>query len=122
MLFAAMAIFISCMGLYALAMYTANTRVREIGIRKVLGASVANIALLLSKNFLGLVMVAFIIASPVAWWIANAWLEGFSYRVAVSWWIFALTAIISAVIALLTISYQAIRAALTNPTKNLRNE
>jgi ABC-type antimicrobial peptide transport system permease subunit len=121
-LFAGMAILISCLGLYALAMYTANTRVREIGIRKVLGASATNIALLLSKNFVGLVLVAFVIASPIAWWIMNSWLQGFTYRVSVNWWIFGLTALISATIALVTISYQAIRAALANPTKNLRSE
>ena len=122
LLFAIMSIVISCLGLYGLAMFMANSRVKEIGIRKVLGATVLNIAGLLSRDFIRLVVIAFIIASPVAVWILNSWLQGFTYRIDISWWIFVVTAVVSILIALITISYQAIRAALANPVKNLRAE
>jgi ABC-type antimicrobial peptide transport system permease subunit len=122
LLFAGMSIFISCLGLYGLAMFMANSRVKEIGIRKVLGATVLNIAGLLSRDFIRLVLIAFVIASPVAVWILNSWLQGFTYRINISWWIFVITAIVSILIALFTISYQAIKAAMANPVKNLRAE
>ena len=122
LLFAIMSIVISCLGLYGLAMFMANSRVKEIGIRKVLGATVLNIAGLLSRDFIRLVLIAFVIASPVAVWILNSWLQGFTYRIDISWWIFVVTAVVSILIALFTISYQAIKAALANPVKNLRAE
>ncbi len=121
-LFAGLAIFISCLGLYALAAYMAANRIKEIGVRKVLGASVISITTLLSSDFLKLVLVSFVIASPIAWWIMHSWLENFPYRVNISWWIFALTGLISLLIASLTVSYQAIKTALANPVNSLRNE
>ena len=115
-------IFISCLGLFALAAYMAENRVKEIGVRKVLGASVAAITTLLSKDFLKLVLIAFLIASPVAWWAMSGWLQQYTYRIDISWWIFALAGLVSVVIALATVGYQAIRAALANPVRALRNE
>lgn len=120
--FAGIAIFISCLGLLGLATYTAQVRRKEIGIRKVLGASVTNIMQLLSKDFLKLVIVAIVIAIPVAWWATNKWLESFAYRINVSWWVFALAGLLSILIAWLTISFQSIKAASANPVKNLRTE
>ena len=120
--FAAVAIFISCLGLFGLAAYTAERRTKEIGIRKVLGASVSNVIALLSKDFLKLVLVAVIIASPIAWYAMNKWLQNFSYRITISWQVFALTAFLAVFIALLTISFQAIKAAIANPVKSLRTE
>lgn len=121
-LFSAIAIFIACMGLLGLVAFSAQIRTKEIGIRKVLGASVGNITTLLSKDFLKLVFISIIIASPVAYYFMNKWLEDFAFRIEMSWWIFALSALIAVTIALLTISYQAIRAALSNPVKSLRTE
>jgi len=121
-LFAQLAIFISCLGLLGLATYMAETRIKEIGIRKVLGASVRGITALLSKDFLKLVLISFLIASPVAWFLMSEWLAGFSYRVSIEWWVFAFAGIASATIAFLTVSFQAIRAALANPVKSLRTE
>lgn len=121
-IFAVMAILIGCMGLFALAAFSAEQRIKEIGIRKVLGASVVNLAALLAKNFLQLVLIASVLAFPVAWWAMNNWLEDFPYRVNVSWWVFAVAAIASLLIALVTVSFQAIKAALANPVKNLRTE
>ena len=115
-------IFISCMGLFGLAMYTAQTREREIGIRKVVGASVIDITTMLSMDFGKLVVLATVIATPVSWLIMNKWLEDFVYRVNVSVWIFIAAMIIALVIAMLTVSYQAIKAGLANPVKNLRIE
>lgn len=120
--FAGIAIFISCLGLLGLATYTAQVRTKEIGIRKVLGASVANIMQLLSKDFLKLVFVAIIIATPIAWWAVNKWLQGFAYRINVSWWVFAAAGFLSIAIAWITISFQSIKAATANPIKNLRTE
>ena len=120
--FAGLTIFISCLGLFALAAYMAEQRIKEIGIRKVLGASIAAITALLSKDFLRLVLIAFVIASPIAWWMMHSWLQNYSYRVQISWWIFALTGTVSISIALLTVSYQAIKAALMNPARSLRSE
>jgi len=121
-LFAGLTIFISCLGLFGLATYMAESRIKEIGIRKVLGASVAGITALLSKDFVRLVIISFLIAAPIAWWGMNKWLQLYTYRVGISWWVFALAAVISVAIALLTVSYQSIKAALTNPAKNLRLE
>jgi ABC-type antimicrobial peptide transport system permease subunit len=120
--FAGIAIFISCLGLFGLATYTAQVRIKEIGIRKVLGASVANIIQLLSKDFLKLVVFAIIIATPVAWWAVNKWLQGFAYRINISWWVFAVAGLLSVLIAWITISFQAFKAAIANPVKSLRTE
>jgi ABC-type antimicrobial peptide transport system permease subunit len=121
-LFAALTILISCLGLFGLATYMAETRIKEIGVRKVLGASVLKIAALLSKDFIKLVIISILIASPIAWFAMSNWLQGFSYRVEIQWWVFALTGILSLFISLITVSYQAIRAALVNPVRSLRNE
>ena len=116
------AIFISCMGLFGLVAFTTQRRTKEIGIRKVLGASVTQIVNLLSKDFLKLVILGIVIASPIAYWAMNKWLQDFAYRVEISWWIFALAGIVAIIIALLTVSYQSIRAAMANPVKSLRTE
>lgn len=120
--FALMAIFISCLGLLGLAMFTAEQRVKEISIRKVLGASAGSIFTLLSAEFLGLITIAFIIASPLSWYGMNKWLDGFAYRTAIQWWMFALSALIVLAITLLTVSFQAVKAALANPVKSLKAE
>ena len=121
-LFAGLTIFISCLGLFGLATYMAENRIKEIGVRKVLGASVTGITALLSKDFLKLVIVSFIIAAPLSWWAMYKWLQDYSYRVSIQWWVFALACLISVMIALLTISYQSIKAAVANPVKSLRTE
>jgi len=121
-LFTAVAIFISCLGLFGLASFSAEQRIKEIGVRKVLGASVTNIVALLSKDFLLLVGIAVVIASPVAWFVMHGWLQSFAYRVGISWLVFVITTFAALFIALATISFQAIRAALSNPVKNLRTE
>ena len=120
--FSGLAIFISCLGLFGLATYMAETRTKEIGVRKVLGASVTGITVLISKDFLRLVGIAFLIAAPVAALSMEAWLKNYSYRVPLHWWVFALAGGLSGLIALLTISSQAIRAAVANPVKSLRSE
>jgi putative ABC transport system permease protein len=119
-IFAGLTIFVACLGLFGLATYTAEQRTREIGIRKVLGANVTSIVTLLSKDFVRLVVIAFLIAAPVAWWVMNQWLLDFAYRLPVSWWIFALAAVLALLISLFTIGYRAIRAASANPTDSLR--
>jgi ABC-type antimicrobial peptide transport system permease subunit len=120
--FAGIAIFISCLGLFGLATFTAQVKTKEIGIRKVLGASVSGIVELLSKDFLKLVIIAIVVATPVAWLAINKWLDGFAYRTNISWWVFATAGILALLIALITISFQAIKAALANPVKSLRSE
>lgn len=120
--FTFIAIFISCLGLFGLAAFTAERRMKEIGIRKVLGASVANILMLLSKEFVFLVLVAFLIATPIAWYGANRWLETFAYRIDVQWWVFAVAGVMALAIAIFTISFQAVRAAVDNPIDSLRSE
>jgi len=120
--FAGLAIFISCLGLFSLAAYTAERRIKEIGIRKVLGASVPGIAGLLSKEFLQLVGISCLVAFPAAWWMMNNWLQAYQYRVTIHWWIFALAGGAALLVALATVSFQAIKAALMNPVKNLRSE
>ncbi|MDJ1492591.1 ABC transporter permease [Cytophagaceae bacterium DM2B3-1] len=120
--FAFLGVFISCLGLFGLAMFTAEQRTKEIGIRKVLGASVTNIVAMLSQDFLKLVLLAFVIATPLAWWSLSQWLQNFVYRTDLHWWIFALAGILALCIALLTISFQSIKAAIANPVKSLRSE
>ena len=119
---AGLIIIISCLGLFGLASYSAEKRIKEIGVRKVLGASVQNITILLSKNFLKLVVLANIIAWPIAWFVMHKWLQDFAYRINIQWWIFVLAGIISILIAFFTVSFQSIKAALTNPVKSLRSE
>jgi ABC-type antimicrobial peptide transport system permease subunit len=121
-LFAGLSIFISCLGLFGLAAYTAESRIKEIGVRKVLGASVTGITALLSKDFIKLVMVSFIIAAPLAYWAMSTWLMEYTYRIDISWRVFASAALLSVAIALLTVGYQSIRAAIANPAKSLRSE
>ncbi|SKB81097.1 ABC-type antimicrobial peptide transport system, permease component [Parapedobacter luteus] len=120
--FSLLAIFVSCLGLYGLALFSAERRHKEIGIRKVLGASVSGIVGLLSKDFVKLVLIAVVIASPIAWWAMNNWLEDFAYRIEMEWWMFAAAGLVAVVIALLTVSWQAIRAAVANPVESLRDE
>jgi putative ABC transport system permease protein len=120
--FACIAIFIACMGLFGLSAFAIIQRIKEIGIRKVLGASAGNIVTLLSKDFLKLIAIAAVIAFPVAWYAMKHWLQDFAYRVDIAWWVFILAGSIAACIALLTISVQAIKAALANPIKSLRTE
>lgn len=120
--FAILAIFISCLGLLGLASYSTLQRRREIGIRKIVGASVPGIVNLLSVEFLKLVLIAFVIATPLAWFLMNKWLQDFAYRINISWWVFAVAGVTAILIALLTISFQAIKAAIANPVKSLRTE
>jgi len=120
--FTIVTILIACLGLFGLSVFTAEQRTREIGIRKVLGASVSNITLLLSRDFLGLVCIAILISSPLAWYAMHRWLQGFAYQVDIAWWLFPLSGIIAIGIAWLTVSVQAIRTATINPTKALRSE
>jgi hypothetical protein len=121
-IFALLAIFISCMGLYGLSAFTAERRTKEIGIRKVLGASVTNLSILLSKDFLWLVLIAICIAAPIAWYIMHMWLQSYAYRIEISIWTFAFAGILALLVALLTVSVQTIKTALSNPVKSLRNE
>jgi putative ABC transport system permease protein len=120
--FAFLAILIACFGLLGLSAYNVLQRTKEIGIRKVLGASVQNILLLLSGGFVKLIIVALFIAVPVGWFIMNNWLQDFAYRIHIQWWVFMLAAVIAILIALITIGTQAIKAAVTNPVKSLRTE
>ncbi|MDB5155536.1 MAG: transporter permease [Mucilaginibacter sp.] len=120
--FTIIAILISCLGLFGLAAFSAEQRNKEIGIRKVLGASVTGIVQLLSKDFFKLVIISFIIASPIAWWAMNKWLQAFVYRIPISWWMFAMSGLIALLIAVVTVSFQAIKAALANPVKSLKSE
>ena len=120
--FGMLAILISCLGLFALAAFTAEQRTKEIGVRKVLGASVASIVTLLSKDFLRLVLIALVLASPLAWWAVNKWLGTFAYQTELTWWIFAVAGLLAVSIALLTVSFQSIKAALMNPVTSLRSE
>ncbi len=121
-IFSVMIIFVACLGLFGLVTYTSEQRTKEIGIRKVLGASVTQVTQMLSKEFLKLVLIASLIAFPVAWWGMNKWLQGFAYRTTISWWVFAVAGVIALLIALLTVSFQAIKAAMANPVKSLRTE
>lgn len=120
--FAILAIFISCLGILGLASFIAEQRTKEIGVRKVLGASVLNVWKLLSKDFVVLVFISFLIASPIAWYFMNGWLQNYEYRTTISWWVFVVTCSAALLITLLTVSFQAIKAALANPVKSLRTE
>jgi putative ABC transport system permease protein len=120
--FATLAIIISCLGLFGLAAFTAERRTKEIGVRKVLGASVPGIAMLVSKDFFKLVAVSCIVAFPIAWWMMSGWLENYKYRIAISWWIFLAAGALAILIAFVTVSFQAIKAAVANPVKSLRTE
>lgn len=120
--FTVIAILISCLGLFGLATFSAEQRIKEIGVRKVLGASVTSIVALLSKDFLKLIGIAIIIASPIAWFVMNKWLQSFAYRTGISWTVFVITTVVALLIALFTIGFQAIRAAVANPAKSLRTE
>ena len=120
--FAVFAIFIACLGLFGLVTYAAEQRTKEIGVRKVLGASVSGIVAMLSKDFAKLVLIASVIAFPVAWWAVHKWLQGFAYRTTMSWWIFIAAGVAVILVALITVSFQAIKAAIANPVKSLRTE
>ena len=120
--FAFLAIFISCLGLFGLAAFMAEQRTKEIGVRKVLGASVTSVVTLLSQDFLKLVLLAIVISSPVAWYAMSQWLQDYAYKIDIEWWVFALSGLLAIAIALLTISFQSIKAALVNPVKSLRSE
>jgi len=120
--FTIMAILISCLGLFGLAAFSSEQRTKEIGIRKVLGASIYNLTTLLSKDFLKLVLIAIVIATPIAWWVMNKWLQAFAYKITISWWMFAIAGLLAIFIALFTVSFQAIKSALSNPVKSLRTE
>ncbi|MCQ6961396.1 ABC transporter permease [Mucilaginibacter aquariorum] len=121
-IFAAIAIFLSCLGLYGLASFMAVQRIKEVGIRKVLGATAGNIVYLFSKEFIILIAIAFAIATPIAWYYMHQWLQAYAYRINISWWLFAVGGIVAIIIALVTISFQAIKAAIANPVKSLRSE
>ena len=121
-IFAAIAIFLSCLGLYGLASFMAVQRIKEVGIRKVLGATAGNIVYLFSKEFIILITIAFAIATPIAWYYMHQWLQDYAYRINISWWLFAAGGVVSIIIALITVSFQAIRAAIANPVKSLRTE
>ena len=120
--FTAISILISCLGLFGLAAFAAQQRTKEIGVRKVLGASTTNIVLLLSKDFLTLVVVAILIATPIGWWAMNKWLQNFAYKIDIPWWIFVVAGALALAIAFITVSFQSIKAALMNPVKSLRSE
>ncbi|MGH2564479.1 MAG: ABC transporter permease, partial [Ginsengibacter sp.] len=120
--FAVFAIFIGCLGLFGLVTYAAEQRTKEIGVRKVLGASVSGIVAMLSKDFAKLVLIASVIAFPVAWWAMNKWLQSFAYRIHIGWWVFVIAGLTAILIALITVSFQAIKAAIANPAKSLRTE
>ena len=120
--FTGLALFIGCLGLFALAAFSAERRTKEIGIRKVLGASVAGITGLLAKDFLKLVIASVVIASPVAYYFMQRWLADFAYRIDIQWWMFAVAGVAAVGIALLTVSFQSVRAALANPVQSLRSE
>lgn len=120
--FAVLAILIACLGLFGLAAYIAEQRTKEIGIRKVLGASATSLVAMLSKDFLKLVLISSIIAFPLAWWSMKSWLQDFAYRIDISWWVFVAAGVIAILIALITVSFQAIKAAMANPVKSLRTE
>ncbi|HZG26730.1 MAG TPA: FtsX-like permease family protein, partial [Chitinophagaceae bacterium] len=121
-IFAGLTIFVASLGLFALATFTAEQRTKEIGIRKVLGANLGGIISLLSKDFIRNILVAFVIALPVAWFVMNQWLQDFAYRIIISWWMFVIAGVLAILIALFTISFRVIRVAIANPVKSLRTE
>ena len=122
MLFAGLAILIACLGLFGLASYVMTTRTKEIGIRKVLGASVTGIVTLLSKDFVKLIIIAIAIAIPVAWYVMQQWLQGFAYRITIQWWLFVIAAVLTIGIAIMTIGFQSLKAAMANPVDSIQNE
>jgi len=122
LLFASLAILIASLGLFGLATFMAEQRMKEIGIRKVLGASVQRIVRLMTAEFIRLIFISFIIAAPIGWWAMNKWLNDFVYRTHISWWMFALSAFLALAVALITVSIQAFRAAIINPVKSLKTE
>jgi len=117
-----LSVLISCLGLLGLVMYTISTRTKEIGIRKILGATVTNIISVLSKDFVQLVLIAFIIAAPIAWWAGYKWLENFAYKTHMSWWIFVASGLVMLLLALVTLSIHTIKVVTANPVKSLRTE
>ena len=121
-IFAGIAIFLGCLGLYGLASYMSVQRIKEVGIRKVLGASIGSIVYLFSKEFILLIFIAFLIAAPLAWYFMNQWLQDYAFRIDISWWIFVVGGLTSILVALATVSYRAIRAAVVNPVDSLRSE
>jgi putative ABC transport system permease protein len=121
-IFSVLIILVACLGLFGLVTYSAEQRTKEIGIRKVLGASVTQVTQMLSKEFLKLVIIASLIAFPVAWWAMNKWLQSFAYRINTSWWVFVVGGLVAMLIALVTVSFQTIKAAIANPVKSLRTE
>ncbi|MHA4808921.1 ABC transporter permease [Flavitalea flava] len=122
MTFSIFAIFIACLGLFGMINYAAQQRTREIGVRKVLGASVSRIVAMLSKEYLGLVSIGMLIGFPVAWWVMQKWLQSFAYRTPVEWWIFIVAGLTTLVIAMVTVGMQAIKAAVANPAASLKTE
>lgn len=122
LLFSGLTILISCLGLFGLSAYMAANRVKEIGVRKVLGASVGSIAVLLSKDFLKLISVAFLFSAPIAWYLMTQWLKDYDYKIGIEWWVFVITGLISLFIAIITVSFQAVKAGMANPVKSLRTE
>jgi putative ABC transport system permease protein len=120
--FMVIAIFIACLGLFGLSAFSSEQRIKEIGVRKVLGASVANVTALLSKEYIRLIIIAILIGSPVAWYFMNTWLQRFAYRTSIDWWMFVLAGLLTVFVALITVSFQAIKAAIANPVKSLRTE
>jgi putative ABC transport system permease protein len=121
-IFTVLTILLAGMGLFGLAAFTIEQRTKEIGVRKILGASLSSIASLLSADFLKLVLLAILIASPVAWWAMQNWLQGFAYRIHIQWWMFAAAGLLAIVIAIITVSYHALKAAIANPVDSLRSE
>jgi putative ABC transport system permease protein len=121
-LFTGLTIFVACLGLFGLATFTANQRTKEIGIRQVLGASEVGIVQLLVKDFIKLIVISLVIASPIAWSLMNKWLSDFAYRIEIQWWVFLLAGFVAVFIAIMTVSWQALRAAMANPVKSLREE
>lgn len=117
-----MAIFISCLGLFGLASFTTTQRMKEISIRKVLGSSVSGIVVMLSKDFIFLILIAFVIATPFGWFAVNHWLQDFAYHMDLNAWLFIITVVVGVTIAIITVGYQTLRAANSNPVNSLRNE
>jgi putative ABC transport system permease protein len=122
LIFTVLAVFIACLGLFGLAAFTAQQRIKEIGVRKVLGATVASITIMLGKDFIKLVFLSILIAAPIAWYAMNKWLQDFAYRINIGWTVFVIAGFTALFIALLTVSFHAIRAAIANPVKSLRTE
>jgi putative ABC transport system permease protein len=120
--FGLLAVLISCLGLFGLAAHAAQQRTKEIGVRKVLGATTAGIVSLLSRDFLKLVLIALILAAPVTWYLMDRWLQDFAFRIAIPWWVFAVAGMAAVVVAFVTVGYQSVKAALANPVESLRSE